>query len=94
MQLSGALLIGYRGGGRDAFDPYGRRPWQKGFERDPPKDETAASFYKLQSDFARLFGPTLRGRTAFCGRLRDEQVTPAVHQSHLQQGLKLKKSKR
>jgi len=61
VHLGGEMIIGYRGGGSDHFDAYGRRPWQKDYGK-----ETAAerrNLYRFQGEFARRYGPKRRGLT-------------------------------
>lgn len=89
MQLSGALMIGYRDGRSDGFDHYGRRPWQKGFSIDPPRSGEH-KLYEFQGEFAHLFGPKRRGRTFFLKKLSSEEVPPESHANHL----KMNKSRR
>jgi hypothetical protein len=49
--MGGQIVIGYEGGGADAFDEYGRRPWQKGYnkESDATESRTLRAF---QGEFA------------------------------------------
>lgn len=82
MSLTGEILIGYKGGGADAFDSYGRKPWQEGYSQDSSSDETDA-FYSFMGEFARLFGPKRRGRSFEMGRLEPEEDSPDYHKYHL-----------
>jgi hypothetical protein len=82
MQLSGALMIGYKDGMSDAFDPYGRRPWQRGFAPDPPR-YGEQKLYEFQGEFAHLFGPKSRGRNFIFGTLSEEEISPKSHANYL-----------
>lgn len=82
MALTSGMVIGYKGGRSDAFDPYGRKPWQNGFSLNSLPAE-ADTFYNFQGEFARLFGPKRRGVTLEFGRLNREEDTPDFHQYHL-----------
>jgi hypothetical protein len=82
MHLGGEILIGFKGGGGAAFDEYGRRPWQKGYNRKVDTIEER-SLYAFQGEYARLFGPKRRGQSMELGERREEVDTPDYHQYHL-----------
>src|SRR5208283_2685759 len=56
--LGGAMAIGYKDGSAEAFDEYGRRPWQQGYSGgSEPSEELSAhsrTLYGFQGDFGRL----------------------------------------
>ena len=65
-----------------AFDKYGRRPWEHGYNDDSILDE-ADSLERFKGEFAKKFGPQRRGR-AFDGCLLDpERDCDEVHQLNL-----------
>jgi Protein of unknown function (DUF4238) len=82
MHLGGEILIGFKGGGGAAFDEYGRRPWQKGYNRKVDTIEER-TLYAFQGEYARLFGPKRRGQSIELGERREEVDTPDYHQYHL-----------
>lgn len=79
---SGPVYIGYKDGGTDAFDPYGRRPWQSGF---PHGDQTEnwRNFDRFKGEFARLHGPVRRGRNNELGGVCKDVDEPWFHEYHL-----------
>jgi len=85
--LGGAMAIGYKDGSAEAFDEYGRRPWQQGYSGgSEPSEELSAhsrTLYGFQGEFARLFGPKRRGASyRLHGKLRAED-DESFHQYHL-----------
>ena len=62
VSFSTEILIGYEGGRIDAFDEYGRKPWDPDYQRESQKKLEWDTFHKFQGDFARQFGPRRRGR--------------------------------
>jgi Protein of unknown function (DUF4238) len=82
LYLGGEILIGYEGGGADAFDEYGRRPWQKGYQKEID-DTESRTLYAFQGEFARLFGPKRRGMSTRMGGKKDDVDDADFHQYHL-----------
>lgn len=82
MSLKGEILLRYKGGQADAFDPYGRKPWQQGYSANNPPSE-AETFYNFQGEFARLYGPKRRGRSFSISQLDNEIDSDDYHQHHL-----------
>jgi hypothetical protein len=83
--FGGEILIGYEGGGADAFDEYGRRPWDKAYQDKSRHNREWRSFLAFQGEYARLFGPKRRGRAFGFGRLDSEEDSTEFHQHHLGQ---------
>jgi hypothetical protein len=82
MTFGGEIVIGYKGGGSDVFDEYGRRPWQKSFKDKALADREWRTFHAFQGEYARLFGPKRRGVAfEFHGRQREEDS--AEYHQHL-----------
>jgi hypothetical protein len=82
MTYSREILIGYKGGGVDSFDEYGRKSWQPDFKQSPGNNEWEM-FQRFQGEFARLFGPKRRGRAFDCGQLSPEADSEDFHHHHL-----------
>lgn len=82
MTNRGGILMGLKSGGSDAFDTYGRKPWQRDFDLNPPANGSDG-FYNFQGEFARLFGPKRRGRAINLGSLDSEEDNPSYHAYHL-----------
>jgi len=80
--FGGEIMIGYKGGGSDVFDEYGRRPWQKSFKDKTLADREWRTFHAFQGEYARLFGAKRRGVSfEFHGREREEDS--AEYHQHL-----------
>ena len=83
VSFSSEILIGYKGGGADAFDEYGRRPWHKSYQDKEQSEREWRTFHAFQGEYARLFGPRRRGISfEFGGRDREED-SPEFHKYHL-----------
>lgn len=82
MTLGGSVLIGYKGGRSDSFDEYGRKPWQPGYNLNAQPSE-GETFYNFKGEFARLFGPTRRGRSFSISSLEPECDSDDFHRYHL-----------
>jgi hypothetical protein len=63
LHLSGEIMIGYEDGSSQAFDEFGRRPWQTDCKKTDQGNEKERKLYGFQGEFARLFGPKRRGRS-------------------------------
>ena len=83
LTFSGEMFIGYKDGQSDAYDEYGRRPWQKGYASKPASDREWRTFHAFQGEYARLFGPRRRGRTQEFNRLGKEEDNVDFHAYHL-----------
>ena len=85
MHLGGEVIIGWKDGSATGYDEYGRRPWEPGYATESRGLAEAATFYRFQGEFARLFGPRRRGRSFETMRLDPEVDDAEFHQSHLDQ---------
>jgi hypothetical protein len=83
VQLGGEIIIGYQGGGAASFDAYGRRPWQPDYDKESKGLREGPSLDRFKGEFARLFGPSRRGRAFTFDRLDNEQDDDKFHQYHL-----------
>jgi hypothetical protein len=81
--FSRGILIGYTNNRADAFDEYGRQPWQSGYRDDMPNKEEWGTFQAFQGEFARVFGPKRRGRAYEFGELDNIEDSPDFHAYHL-----------
>ena len=83
LHLGGEMLIGYNDGRSDAFDEFGRRPWQADYRASDQGSAEERTLYGFQGEFARLFGPKRRGQSEHFGGRRREVDTDDFHQYHL-----------
>jgi hypothetical protein len=81
--FSGVIAVGYRGGGSEAYDEYGRRPWQGEFEDEAQRKKEWNTFLRFQGEFARSFGPKRRGQSFKLNSLDNAEDEPWYHESHL-----------
>jgi hypothetical protein len=77
------IIIGYDDKRADAFDEYGRRPWQPEFKDKKQHARDWETFHAFQGEFARLFGPKRRGRSFEAHRLDNEEDSADYHAYHL-----------
>lgn len=77
------LIMEYADGTTEAFDDFGRRPWQPNFGEDDQPRKGRDPLRRFQAEFAHLAGPRRRGRSFESGRLDDEQDTDERHQYYL-----------
>lgn len=81
----GQIMMGHKDGTVSAFDEYGRRPGQTGYVGfsksgvGPDWD----TFHRFQGEFARLFGPYRRGRSADPIKMDNERDSDEYHAYHL-----------
>lgn len=83
--FGGQMIIGFKDGSSDAFDEYGRKPWQKdyrGSAKSAPEQDWFTHL-KFQGEFARLQGPYRRGRAFSITKLDNEKDSDDFHNYHL-----------
>jgi hypothetical protein len=91
VSFSDETIIGYKNGKTDAFDSYGRKPWQKNFKHEEKDNKEWETFQAFQGEYARKFGSKRRGRCfTFC-KLSNEEDSPDFHAYHLDLEQKHKK---
>lgn len=78
----GEIVLGYADGSSEAFDVYGRRPWQQEYGQDEHYGGRDP-LVRFQGQFSRLFGPVRRGRSFQVNKLEDERDSDDFHQYHL-----------
>lgn len=59
--FSSEMIIGYGKGKADAFDEYGRKPWQADYKEKGRHDKEWYTFHAFKGEYARLFGSKRRG---------------------------------
>jgi hypothetical protein len=83
MGLGGTVMWGNADGSTGAMDEYGRTPGDPDYQTESTAMSEAATFQRFQGEFARLIGPTRRGRASMGGRLDAERDSDDFHQYHL-----------
>jgi len=86
LYMGGEIVIGYKGGGGDAFGEYGHRPWQEGYKDEDRSKRESESLYRFKAEWAMKHG---RKYTAinqdFGGRLtEDSEEMTAEHKRRLE----------
>lgn len=79
----GEVVLGYADGPSEAFDVYGRRPWQPDYAEADKHHGRRDPLLRFQGEFARLLGPVRRGRSCQAGKLENERDSDDFHQYHL-----------
>lgn len=83
VNFSTGVFMGGNDGQVAAFDEYGRRPGQPGYDPEASKDQEWNAFHAFQGEFARLYGPARRGRAFNFGKLDNAEDSPDYHAYHL-----------
>jgi Protein of unknown function (DUF4238) len=83
IHMGGEIIIGYEGGGAEAFSEYGHKPWQPGYKDDKRFAEEAKALQRFQAEWAVMQGPEYRG-TSFQFHREHEgpYVTPDEFYQH------------
>ncbi|MBA3353746.1 MAG: hypothetical protein H0U23_15230 [Blastocatellia bacterium] len=61
VHMGGTVYMGYEGSRSEAWDEYGHRPGQKGFEDRRRNERESKALRKFQAEFSALYGPEQRG---------------------------------
>jgi hypothetical protein len=56
----GEVVIGFEGGGSDAFGAYGHKPWQAGYKDEQREERERKSLDRFQAEWAAFYGPDYR----------------------------------
>jgi len=90
VSFSTETIIGYKDGRADAFDEYGRKPWEEGYTGEQLVQKEWNTFHAFQGEFARVFGPKRRGRAFEFGKIDDVEDSADFHAYHLRLEQKFK----
>jgi hypothetical protein len=83
LPMGGEVMVSYKGGGVDAWNEYGHRPWQKGYQDDTRSAEESNALRRFQAEWAEMQGPKYRGTSfEFHRELRGPYVTPDEFHQH------------
>jgi len=83
VNAGGDIMMGFKDGTSDAFDSYGRKPWDPKYKQESDDSKEFRSLYKFKGEFATKFGPKRRGRTWDLGKLEPEVDSDEYHKYHL-----------
>ena len=72
MNFSSDVYIGYESGRSEAFDEYGRRPWDANYSDEEHRSEEWITLQAFKAEYARVFGPKRRGSSFELGSLTEE----------------------
>lgn len=67
------IVLEYASGATQAFDDFGRRPWESDYGQDDLHQQGRDPLRRFQAEFARLVGPARRGRSFGAGKLDAER---------------------
>lgn len=54
--MGGEVMIGYKGGGGEAFSEYGHKPWQKGYKDEARDKRDTDALYRFHAEWAMKHG--------------------------------------
>jgi hypothetical protein len=73
VHMGGEVMVGYSGGGSDAFSPYGHKPWQEGYKDEDREKRESEALHRFQAEWAMLRGAKCTADSdEFGGRRRHE----------------------
>ena len=83
VQFTGRIMAGHYDGTSSAWDEYGLRPWERGFDNRDRSDDEWETFHRFKGEFARRFGPQRRGRAMHMVHLDPERDDDHAHATNL-----------
>ncbi len=82
IHMGGEIVIGYDGGGGDAFSEYGHKPWEKGYEDKERYRKESKALYRFQAEWALKHGPKYIANSADFGKFRLREDSEQMMQRH------------
>lgn len=83
VSFSTEILMGFNDGTSDAFDEYGRKPWEPNYLDEERKERDWETFQAFKGEYARLFGPVRRGCSYDYGKEQNGTDSDDFHRYHL-----------
>jgi len=83
IHIGGEILMGFKDGRVLGMDEYGRRPWDRDYNKESKNQSETDTLQWFQGEFANLFGPYRRGRSGQFGDIDKERDSDEFHQYHL-----------
>jgi hypothetical protein len=74
VHMGGNIVVGYKGGGGEAFSEYGHKPWQKGYKDDERERRESESLYRFQAEWAMRHGAKYTANNADFGHYRIREI--------------------
>lgn len=68
IHMGGEIYVGYDDGRSEAWNEYGHRPWQRGFQDERRFARESEALRRFQAEFSALYGPEQRGWSEQYGR--------------------------
>ncbi len=91
VNFGGEIFIGHRDGTVSHFDAYGRRPWQKDYDKEGRVNTEFRTLHRFKGECARRYGPYRRGRR---WEDREDRDSDEMHQYYLSLDPRGKKQRR
>jgi hypothetical protein len=94
VHMGGEIMIGYKGGGGEAFSEYGHRPWQSGYKDEERERRESEALYRFQAEWAMKYGRKFVANNADFGMYRIREDSEAMMENHRELLKKYRKKKR
>ena len=93
--MGGEVLVGYEGGGSDAWSEYGHRPWEKGYRDEKRNAREGETLERFKAEWSASQGREYRGTSfQFGARPDGPYVTPdEFHRRELERARNYKRKK-
>lgn len=83
IHMGGEIIVGFKGGGAAAWNEYGHRPWEDGYEDGRRFSVEARALERFQAEWSVMQGPEYRGTSFDFGRENGgPYVTPEEFHQH------------
>jgi hypothetical protein len=82
VHMGGEIVIGYKGGGGEAFSEYGHKPWQKGYKDKERERRESESLYRFQAEWAMRHGAKHTANNADFGHYRIREDSEVMMSGH------------
>jgi hypothetical protein len=94
VSMGGKIMIGYNGGGSDAFSEYGHKPWQQGYEDKERDRRESEALYRFQAEWAIKHGPKYTANNSDFGGFKIREDSEEMTEHHQRLLEKYRKHKR
>jgi hypothetical protein len=80
--MGGEIMIGYKGGGSEAFSEYGHKPWQKGYKDEARDKRDTEALYRFHAEWAMKHGPKYTAFNHDFGSNGPREDSPEMMEHH------------